>query len=357
MVSNYKELCSLLNEPVLPSGSNSQKSQYKRFARFFKWEKFKRKFIITDIYDLPLSKIDGRLNGNNSIYVQYIEAILLRYLLCKTGYTCYITKNQLWKLLGMINNNYQNISLDQLKNDLEPFNINVTSYELNMFYHRSNQKLTPILFTALNNLENRSLIKFYKQTVIVMKDENSKRDIFTIASDKEYKQILTAERAILNDMGLYSKTQVYCKFKEKEFYNRFNDYLFTEYGWSYTYNQFKIIYNRPDIQFAISESEIRLKKTLLNEKIVRSLDVNAEKVFENRRIKANREYSERINQLDLTNNEVFIPNKNDLKIFEYPFYFVELQKLLSKKLISLNDNSEDIEEIGLKEIDLVFSSK
>lgn len=61
-VKNYKELCALLGEKE--SAGNSRKAQLKEFARYFEWEKSGQKFLITDIYDTPLLKVDGRLSGN-----------------------------------------------------------------------------------------------------------------------------------------------------------------------------------------------------------------------------------------------------------------------------------------------------
>ena len=108
----YKELCALLHENPLKSGSNSYKAQLKRWARYFKMEKGRgRSLVILDIYDEPLPNDDGRKNGNRNIYLKYIETILLKYIYYRQGQVCYTTRNQLWLLLGMINNNYKKIPL------------------------------------------------------------------------------------------------------------------------------------------------------------------------------------------------------------------------------------------------------
>ncbi len=77
----YKELCALLHETPLKSGSNSYKAQLKRWARYFKMEKGRgRSLVILDIYDEPLPADDGRKKGNRNIYLKYIETILLKYI-------------------------------------------------------------------------------------------------------------------------------------------------------------------------------------------------------------------------------------------------------------------------------------
>ena len=137
VIKNYPELCKILGQVSYKTGSNSQKAQLKEFARYFKWEKHGQKYIVIEIFDEPLPKQDKRKNGNNTIYVTYIEAILLKYLSCKKDFTCYLTKNQLFYLLGMINGYYKRITLDEL----ELIDTRITKWELDNFYFRCNTPL------------------------------------------------------------------------------------------------------------------------------------------------------------------------------------------------------------------------
>lgn len=66
VIKNYKELCNLLGQEV--KSGKSKKLQLEDFKRYFDWEKSGQKFIITDIYDTPLTKEDRRKLGNNSMY-------------------------------------------------------------------------------------------------------------------------------------------------------------------------------------------------------------------------------------------------------------------------------------------------
>ena len=79
VIKNYKQLCQLLDLPVL-SGGNTKQAQIKNLKCYMDFEKSGQKFIITDIFDTPLTINDQRKLGNNSIYVKYIEVILLQYL-------------------------------------------------------------------------------------------------------------------------------------------------------------------------------------------------------------------------------------------------------------------------------------
>lgn len=76
VIKNYKELCNILGQEI--KDGKSKKLQLENFKRYFDFEKSGQKFIITDIYDTPLTKEDRRRLGNNSIYVKNIELILLQ---------------------------------------------------------------------------------------------------------------------------------------------------------------------------------------------------------------------------------------------------------------------------------------
>lgn len=369
VVKNYKEMCRILNEQVC--GGDSKKAQLKEWARYFLWEKRGQKFIILDIYDEPLPKDDGRQNKN--IYVQYIEVILMKILSKQknTKEPFYITTNQLWKLLGMINNNYKNISLDDLNNMITDYE--VTSFDMKKFYQRCNQRLREILFSSLNKLEDRALIKYEIETVIVFLDEDRKT-VYKPANDIQKKKILKAERKALLDMQLKSKQHAYAKFKETEFFEKVNAYLHEWYGWEYTFNRVKINYNKSDVLETVYRDEeklrsdfeeMKLQRLGLNDRVVEALYKNAQIMAENRHKKADQEYQEAIekykNEYMVIGEipESFLPTKNDLHIFDYSPYFVELQNRLTDELICIRKPQErkriiELNDVDSRELDELF---
>lgn len=353
----YKELCALLNEKSLKSGSNSYKAQLKRWARYFKMEKGRgRSLVILDIYDEPLPIDDGRKNGNRNIYLKYIETILLKYIYYKNGQICYTTRNQLWLLLGMINNNYRKIPLKILKSEIEY--CDVTEWELNKFYMRCNTRLNTILFSALNNLQNRSLIAFETQIMIVVPDQDKKGfNKHYVANDNEIRKILAVERNILNVMGFESRNHAACCMKLSEFYEKVNQKLFELYGWERKYERLKIIFNEGDIREAITKNEYELQRMYLNEIIIDAIDQNAQTIADNRMKKALLEYDEYLEGWK-ENNWGKPPKIEDVdEIFTYPRYFVDIQRRLSKKFLMIkskvnNDNSNELD----KELDELFAN-
>lgn len=150
IIKNYKELCAILNETA--KTGKAKQLQLKNWKRYFDWEKDGQKFIIVDIYDTPLPKEDLRRKGNNSIYKNYIELILLQYLSKQEGYKKTFTKRNWLELLGMINSKYGK----EPKNKLKQLDYSINDQEITLFYIRSNKKLERVLHDALSNLQEKN---------------------------------------------------------------------------------------------------------------------------------------------------------------------------------------------------------
>lgn len=336
----YSELCKLVGEKCFKSGSNQRKAQENRFKRFIKWEKSefnKRTIIITDIYDEPLPKDDKRKFGNNNIYLKYIETIILRYVYYKhtEDQICYITKNQLWRILGMINENYKKIPFSVLTSEIEYSD--VKKWELDNFYMRCNSKLNSILYNALKSLRDRSLIDWNTQTMIVVPSDKGKFSHHYVANDEEIKKILAVERKVLKDMGFESKSHVMCKMKMPKFYENVNNMLFELYGWERKYERIKLNFNKTDVREALLQDEYKLQMLLLNDLVIEAIDKNAQVTADNKMKKALIEYDE------YTKNYFGKPPGLDEidDIFTYPQYFVDIQKKLSQKFLSIKNAEEE----------------
>lgn len=59
IIKNYKELCRLIEvEPR--NGTNSINSHIKEISQYIKFDRNGRKFIVVEIYDIPIPINDGR---------------------------------------------------------------------------------------------------------------------------------------------------------------------------------------------------------------------------------------------------------------------------------------------------------
>ena len=321
-VKNYKELCALLGEEF-KQGGDSRKAQLKEFARYFEWEKSGQKFLITDIYDTPLPKEDGRNKGK---YVKCIEIILLNYLSKQKGYTYTLSKKKWWELLGMVNRKYDNVSQEELL-EIDPV---ITKFEIRQYYQRCNKKLEEILFSALRSLSSRKLIDWGIETVIVTRIQGKTH--FRVANEFEKKMILRAERYVLHKiMHLEKMFNVFAKQKQDEFYRLVNEILedSLDKDWQYYYKQVKIIYNHDQVIEAIPDIEAELRKLELNDKVVNALNEHAEEKYRKERKKYEDDTAKLFEKL--VNGE----DISGEKIFKIPDTYVMAQKLLTDELIRL----------------------
>lgn len=332
IIKNYKEMCQLFGEEV--KTGEAKKSQLKNWKRYFDWEKDGQKFVIVDIYDTPLPKEDLRRKGNNSIYKNYIELILLQYLSKQDGYRKTFTKRNWLELLGMINSKYGK----EPKMKLKQLDYSINDQEITLFYIRSNKKLERVLHDALSNLQREKLIIVEYETVIVSIDEKGKEHRF-IANDYQKRKILQVERYILKNVMQYKNMfYVYIKNKSNEYYNKVNEKLNELYGWKYYYKQIKIIYDQPNIVEAIPSKEVMLQKEILNNKIVEFLNDNAKKVYE----KKEKEYEDALDEYlndwigdkDYLKNRVKVPNT-----WKYPKAYIEAQRILTDELIRIGHSN------------------
>ena len=332
VVKNYKELCALLGEEV--KTGKSKQLQIDNMKRFFEWEKSGQKFLITDIYDTPLPKEDGRSSGNNSKYVKCIELLLLRYLLDKKDYTATLTKRNWWQILGMINNKYNQIERDKEKREeLQKNNPILTSYEIKHFYQRSNKKLQQILFSALNSLSSRKLIEYEIETVIVKEDDKGKMR-YEIATKYEKKAILKEERYILRYVMGYEKIiQVFCRFEQDKYYAKVNERLYELYKWQHYFKRIRIVYNQEYISDAINDIGSEIIREELNDKVVSALNNNAAHIYK----KKTKEYDEttlKLFELYGTGQDI-----SNIKLWKIPDVYIMAQELLTDELIRIGHSN------------------
>lgn len=335
VVKNYKELCQLLNQPVL--NGRSKKYQLEDFKRYFDFDKSGIKFIISDIYDTPLSKEDLRKLGNNSIYVNCIEVILLQYLSEQKGFTATLTKRDWWEILGLNNQNYGRIP----ESNLISLNESITPFEIKHFYQRCNKKLEQILFSSLNSLSNRKLIDYEVETVIIMEDEFGNRFHHIAQFEDEKTKITAIERYVLHDiMGYERMIQVFSSFRQAEFYHKVNELLEEYYGWKGYFKQIHIAYTPKHVHEALPEMTIKLQKELLNSKVIDALNINAQNFYdqslaeyESKKKELLCEYIGTIPKMEL--------DKIEGQLWKPPVTYEIAQKVLTDKLVMIgHDNME-----------------
>jgi len=333
-IKNYKILCGILDIPVKAS-TNSKQAQYKEMDRYFKYHKEGNKFIIDEIYDIPLDKIDNRVfnkGGANNIteYTKYIENLILDLLVqggnTKQGFgRVFLSKNQLFKEFNMINDNY--VFCKRRIPKLSKF-MNINKETVEEWYDLNDDMLERNLNQALNSLENQSLISWDKKLTIaeaiplaeIKKDgtEIVKRKYidqydeeqidykyhaddeivlnYREANDKEDAFILKTEKEILKELCCDSKQMIIKLGMWETFKNKVDDIVLKKLNIAFYYKSYKILFNEEHINEAIddiygkcelTEEEKKDSKYLINNDVMDRTITNAE----NRHEKAVKEKS------------------------------------------------------------------
>ena len=156
-------------------------------------------------------------------------------------------------------------------------------------------------------------------------------------------------------MGLESKNHAACTMRLNEFYNLVNEKIHELYGWERKYERIKIIFNTLDIQEAITKSEYELHMLYLNELVIDAMDKNAEIVSANRMKKALIEYDEYIKKWKKVREEEPPELEEMDDIFTYPKYYVDIQRKLSQKFLSIQPKHHNSLQND-KELDELFAN-
>lgn len=240
IAKNYNDMCRLLGCKPCKGHGSDRDCQIKNWQRYFNFEKSGHKFIVTEIYDTPLPVLDGRKTKEGK-YNKYIELLLIKYLLTRKENHSDITKRELYSVLGMVNQNYGMLNYDDNYKGLQKELGKMTIFNLRQFHQRVENKLSKMLFTALESMMKRHIITYEKKFIInVSKDGSSSNYESIVALPYQESIILETQQDILDEFGYKNISQVALKYKVREFYSRVNEQLNEKYGWLEYYTQISI---------------------------------------------------------------------------------------------------------------------
>lgn len=273
----YKDLCTKLDIPYYSSG-NQKKAQLKELQRCFEFENANRKLIITKIYDEALPKI--RNVAANAVYVKYVECILLSQLAKQPDNKIYMTNQQLYYLLGMVNEKF--IKYAKNYKLLEDKDNNLTHIDIKEFYERCNANLPDILNSSLNSLVRRVLIEHDKVYMIGIKNSDGEI-IYHEASDDERSEILKVKREVMTEFGVEIEIQIYLQGKKEKYYEKLNEKFIEEYEWYNVYQTNKIIYCQKTAIQALPADKEKFQKLMLNNEVVNKFNKQTDKIYQSKK--------------------------------------------------------------------------
>lgn len=282
VVKNYKELCSLLNLPVL--GGKQRTYQLKEIERYIDYVKEGHKYVITEIYESPAEKIDKR--KERGVYTKYIQLILMDMLVNhsenKDGYKYIGTKADLLLELGMITNKYRKYNYGFLA-DLIP---GLLDWQIEDYFDWTSKRLNEILSYSLERLDDASLIdcKILKVPYI---QENGILTPVELTSDIT-KEILEIENQVLKKMNLEYKSQVNSRNKWRDFYY-YRNQIAKEHGYHKIQELYQIIsLDNPMIEKLEKENR-ELQRLLLNNEICEMLSRTSQTMINTRNKQAEKQ--------------------------------------------------------------------
>lgn len=203
-IKNYKVLCELLGEKA--KEGKSKQLQLKDWERYFSFSRSGIKFVIEEIYEEPIPKIDNRgksegSRNNNMTYGKYIDSVLISCFkkLSEKEIPLYTTTNQLAHIVGMININYSTASSNKSKYFQYVFKelgekVNKTAVWDVFSFIKSSTKY--LIRSSLKRLTDKDLIIFEEAYILV---HNQQTRIATAIEDEIIRDI---EDKVLIDMGV-----------------------------------------------------------------------------------------------------------------------------------------------------------
>lgn len=268
----YKDLCKKLDLQYV--SGNQKKYQLKDLQRYLDFENVNRKLIITNIYDEVLAK-ETRV-ASNAIYVKYIECILLSCLAKQPGYKVYKTNNELYYILGMVTDKFEEYAKSCNYNLLVDDVIKYT--DVVEFFERCRSNFYDILTSSLKSLENRLLIQHEKIYMICKWDNGNY--IKHEATDDETSKILEIKRKVMLNFGAEIEFQIYINNKTDQYYKDLDKQFKEEFGWDKVYKTNKIIYSQKNIIEVLPDDVLKWQQLMLNNEVVNKNRKQVEKIYQ-----------------------------------------------------------------------------
>jgi hypothetical protein len=329
---NYKELCRILEIPE--KTSDSKACQLKDLQQFVGYEKMGQAFIIREVYNSPIIKIDKRNKSTNKFYLNGLELVVLDYLTKnkeKHGYNLIeLTTLDIAILTGLCSNEFRDKTYAEIKNKYP----NITKKNDDLFRRRVRSKLTKIIDAMVNDLQSRFILHITKGHKIKEMDSKGVYSWRT-ANDKEETMIVDASQKTMKLMGFeeYEKfNKVVASFRVKEFYMTLNNVIKEDYDWESIYKVYFLgftesIENSTE-QFKKKYFEIADEKDKTNFMFLTDIDKQADRI-----------YHDSLQEYEKNKDGYFgeIPFQEMMKISSklLPLDYIETQLTLSQELVKL----------------------
>lgn len=264
---NWKEICEAMGWKT--TGGTYKIARIKELESLCKLHREGNSWIIDEIYENKLEIVDLRKNGNNTVFRTDIQKLIIDMCSCDEieGYdeydyekkVIYMSATRMMLRFNMINENYitgrNNMSAlsQSRKIPIE------TIYD---FYDSTFSNAKQNIVRALNDLQNKFLIKYKIDIMLILEDGSSR-----IADNIDIILITKAESEISEEMGVKNKRELFLKRRWDEFKRRVSCRLNNKSDIVGYYNVFTI-YTGDKFRKIILEHEQRIE---INERLNKSM--------------------------------------------------------------------------------------
>lgn len=308
---NYQELCKALN--LEPCTGKQKIQQMKKIQEQYELEKQNRQFTVIGVKEPTAER--GRI-AVNAKYIDFVQHILLSYLSKQKEEVAYVTQQNLWTILGMVNEHY--FPMRENKEILLSLDEGMDIFNINNFYQRSNLKFRDIVKSSIASLKRRKII-MCEETFRIGVGQKISSTFESIeyhdASDAEKRYILKTQHELLKKYGCKDEFELFFKKNKNSYYDELNEFFLRTKEWKNVFFCYKLIFDKEIVTEEINEQEEIIQ---FNNVIVETLNAQADNIYERKGITADNA------------GERYLREKKPFFYFEdYP----KNQKILSDKLI------------------------
>ena len=216
---NWREVCKAMGWKT--TGGTYKEARKKDLNTLCKCHQEGNAWIVEEVYEVQLERVDLRVNGNNNIYGENLQQMIID--MCSTtelsedNKLIHMSMSKILLVFNMINENYL-IGRDNMYRLSKSREIPIeTIYD---FYDTSFSNAKQNVIRALDKLQDRFLINYKEDIMLMLKNGGSR-----IADNDDILLITQIESSVAEEMKVRDKRQVFLQRKWNEFKRKVNGKL------------------------------------------------------------------------------------------------------------------------------------
>jgi hypothetical protein len=237
-IKGYKHMCEVIGDKNKGTDTKGRERQKRNWKRYFNWTEHSRyNWKITEIYDNPKPKVDGRVNNGgarNKKYCDHMDYLILQK--CHQNNTLIGTKYELAVKFGLCNERFRQFFPN---NERFAEELKIDKRYLWFFYSRVSDKIKTIIFDSVERLKRLGCID-YDFDEYYVKVGRRKPQLMT---DEIRNKII----ALKNEFKILNEESYFDPFQVKEIDNwykrekRYKEEMQEQLGIRYTFEVYKIL--------------------------------------------------------------------------------------------------------------------